>query len=301
MPVKTKPSTIVKSSNKKALLKAVLVVKKRSKLKNAEAIKIKKNSRAEKNKSGVLALKKNKTVKLKSPPEFLISKPREYSLRQILLKLETEKINLKPQSPVKVFLRNFVTASGAAVLCWMVLNSPYFFVAAKQEINQISKSAETSGAQEMIQTKILPELKTNEIYIPNLQIRAPIVYAQNKDESEFQKSLRFGVVHYPETVMPGEKGNCYIFGHSSDAAWTKGEYKTVFAALPQIVTGESIYISDPEGRVYVYKVYETLVVSASDTKYISENFGEKTILTLQTSYPVGTALKRYIVRAEVLE
>lgn len=139
----------------------------------------------------------------------------------------------------------------------------------------------------------------NFLNIPSLEIKAPILYAESKTENEFQKLLQDGVVHYPGTAMPGEVGNVYIFGHSSDYIWSKGGYKTVFALLPKIEIGEKIEISNKNGEVFTYAVTEKFVAEKTDLKLLSQETGGKKILTLQTSYPIGTALRRYIIKAEL--
>jgi sortase A len=92
----------------------------------------------------------------------------------------------------------------------------------------------------------------------------------------------------------------YIFGHSSDFAWTPGSYKTVFAKLPEIQLGTEIRISDDAGKIYTYKVIETKVVGPKDTSVLTQDPAKK-LLTLQTSYPVGTALKRFLAVSELVE
>jgi sortase A len=145
------------------------------------------------------------------------------------------------------------------------------------------------------------EVIPDQLRIPSLNIEAPIKYVTEKDEAVFQTALAEGVVHYPDTATPGQAGNVYIFGHSSDLAWSKGEYKTVFALLPQIKIGEEIFVSDNNGKEYTYTVTGTRVVSPKDLSVLDQGNYEKRVLSLQTSYPVGTALKRFVVTAELVE
>lgn len=139
----------------------------------------------------------------------------------------------------------------------------------------------------------------NELYIPSLEIRAPIIYTEVTDETGFQLALQNGVVHYPGTARIGEAGNTYIFGHSSDFAFAKGDYKTVFALLPHIELGAEILLADERGEIYKYIVNEKFVAEKTDTHLLKQDTNFRKILTLQTSYPVGTALRRYIVKAEL--
>jgi LPXTG-site transpeptidase (sortase) family protein len=99
--------------------------------------------------------------------------------------------------------------------------------------------------------------------------------------------------------MPGEVGNVYIFGHSSDYAWSKGNYKHAFALLPKIKNGAEIKLTDEKGFSYTYLVTRQGVVGPNDVHVLAQNTNGKKLLTLQTSYPLGTALKRYVVVAEL--
>lgn len=139
----------------------------------------------------------------------------------------------------------------------------------------------------------------NHLSIPVLGIEAPIIYIDEKSEAVYQAALKTGVVHYPGTALPGEPGNVYIFGHSSDYLWSDGNYKTIFAKLPQIEQGKDIVVTDAAGRFFHYSVIETKVVGPRDMSVLSQGDGSRSLLTIQTSYPLGTALQRYIVVAEL--
>ncbi len=70
--------------------------------------------------------------------------------------------------------------------------------------------------------------------------------------------------------------------------------------LETVPTGESWTLSDREGNLYIYKVIKTKVISPNDLSVLNQETDGKKILTLQTSYPIGTALKRFIVIAELI-
>ncbi len=183
----------------------------------------------------------------------------------------------------------------AAVILFVLLNINYF---GKQIGFYFDRTFVTDQQRTNRETEKSVVLEANEIYIASLEIRAPIKYVEKNDESIFQIALRDGVVHYPDTAPVGQKGNTYIFGHSSDFALSQGDYKTVFALLPNIELGAEIMVTDENGKVFRYKVYDKFVAKKTDTFLLDQNTNNKTILTLQTSYPIGTALQRYIVRAE---
>lgn len=139
------------------------------------------------------------------------------------------------------------------------------------------------------------------LYIPSLGIQAPVVQATAESEVAYQQALRSGVVQYPGSAGPGQLGNMYIFGHSSDYLWSKGNFKTVFALLPKISIGDHVLVSDQTGKVFTYAVKDTFVVAPTERWVLSSYGPEERLLTLQTSYPIGTALKRFIVRAELVK
>lgn len=141
----------------------------------------------------------------------------------------------------------------------------------------------------------------NLVSIPSLGITAPVVESAGNTEADFQQALQHGVVRYPGTAKPGQIGNVYLFGHSSDFPFKKGDYKTVFALLPNIADKAEIKLSDEQGSLHVYQVVNRFVANTTDVHLLSQETNGKKILTLQTSYPVGTALQRYIVQAELAQ
>lgn len=169
-------------------------------------------------------------------------------------------------------------------LCFVSINCPYF--------GQLFYSRFYPGLPQ-------PEPgRPDTIYIPSLSIQAPIIYPEEDEEDVLQEALQKGVVHYPGTAPPGWPGNMFLFGHSSDYLWAPGDYKTVFAALPQIKEGALVVISGHDGTRYAYRVSRKYVVSPGDLTPLETKEGYN--LTLQTSYPLGTAWKRLIVESELL-
>lgn len=133
--------------------------------------------------------------------------------------------------------------------------------------------------------------------IPSLGISAPLVEAATRTQAAYKTALQEGVTHFPGTAEAGGVGNAYFFGHSSDLPWAKGDYKTVFALLPEIEIGAKIYVTDHDGDAFAYVADGTRVVLPSDLSVLTDPGNGKRTLTLQTSYPIGTALRRFIVTA----
>lgn len=181
---------------------------------------------------------------------------------------------------------------------FFVLNFDYF----GKQINYFFSHVFVSENQREEKRKENPvKVEPNQLIIRSLDIAAPIQFVTEANEKAFQAALINGVVQYPGTAKVGEEGNMYIFGHSSDFAFSKGKYKTIFALLPKIEIGAEILVSDAEGTQYTYKVYDKFIAEKTRTDLLSQDTNHKRILTVQTSYPIGTALQRYIVRAELVE
>ena len=151
------------------------------------------------------------------------------------------------------------------------------------------------------ESELQPTTEPNLLTISSLGIQVPIIYPLEANEKSYQEALANGVAHFPSTANVGEYGNAYIFGHSSDVLWSKGKYKTIFAVLPKIQIGAEIKASDAQGLEYTYTVIESRKIAAKDTSVLSQQNYTRKLLTLQTSYPIGTALARWIVVAEIRE
>ncbi len=185
---------------------------------------------------------------------------------------------------------------GVVAFGFMLLNFDYF----SQQIQyHVNRTFVTEVQREIRRDEKNIVLEANELYIPTLEIRAPIIFIDSVGEDVFQPAFQRGVVLYPETAPVGAVGNSYIFGHSSDYIFAKGDYKTVFALLPNIEIGAVIQVTNERGEEFEYIVYEKFVAENTATYLLDQDTKGKKILTLQTSYPIGTALQRYIVKAEL--
>lgn len=179
-------------------------------------------------------------------------------------------------------------------LVFIALNTSYFYKQAKFVFNKPNpENAQQINADH--------KMEPNRIIISSLGVDAPIVESLESNEKAYQEALKNGVVHFPGTAEVGAVGNAYLFGHSSDFAFKGGDYKTVFALLPSIKNDAEIFVSNKEGVVFKYKVVKQFVAQSTDLHLLDQDTGGKKVLTIQTSYPIGTALKRYIVVAELVE
>jgi sortase A len=109
-------------------------------------------------------------------------------------------------------------------------------------------------------------------------------------EGADEGTLSRAVGHIPGTALPGNIGNVGLAGHRD----------TFFRALRNIRSDDTIEVQTTAGT-YRYKVKSTRIVAPRDVSVLQASGGET--LTLVTCYPfyyVGSAPKRFIVHAALL-
>jgi LPXTG-site transpeptidase (sortase) family protein len=135
------------------------------------------------------------------------------------------------------------------------------------------------------------------LIIPKLNVEVPVVYnVPSNNEKDIQKGLEDGVVHYPTTPYPGQKGNVGIVGHSSNNIFNPGKYKYVFTLLNKLQEGD-IFIMNYNGQRFVYKIYKRQVVKPSDV-WVLQTQEKPSTATLITCDPPGTNVNRLVLVGE---
>lgn len=145
----------------------------------------------------------------------------------------------------------------------------------------------------------------SEVIIPKINVEIPVVYdapavktASTADELEnaIQNSLEDGVVHYPTTAKPGERGNVAIVGHSSNNIFNQGKYKFAFVLLSKLDEGDTFYLTKGGVR-YAYRIYKKEIVKPNEIGVLGAQDKASTA-TLITCDPPGTSVNRLIVVGE---
>ncbi len=123
----------------------------------------------------------------------------------------------------------------------------------------------------------------------------------NARNSSFQQLLKQGIVHLYSTPLPGEVGNSYIVGHSSDYAPITA-YSAIFKPIERrSQPGEEFIIYDTQGRRLVFRVFDTLRITADQSEEAYRDFGDKRVVTLQTSIVVNpNVIDRWLTRGELI-
>lgn len=125
-----------------------------------------------------------------------------------------------------------------------------------------------------------------------------IADVDSTDQTSYTQALSLGVAHAKGTSFPGQIGNIYLFSHSTDAPWNIIRYNAIFYLLNKLESGDRV-IMFYSGRRYDYIVFDKIITSASDVKYLTQSY-DQSVLTLQTCDPPGTILNRLIIRAKLV-
>ncbi|MFC1686327.1 sortase [Patescibacteria group bacterium] len=209
-------------------------------------------------------------------------------------------LEAKPKKKRKVFkeILKFVGIFAVVfAIIFVILNWPSIAVNLKYWWEQ-NRGGEDSTAEESVDLSIedpggIPS--DDRIRISKIKVNAPIIFSKDPSDKALLEDLKKGVVHYPGTAMPGETGNCFITGHSSNYWWINSEYNTVFTLLPKLVVGDKIVLYYKQQK-FIYEVKETFEVSPGETEVLNPT--DEPTLTLMTCVPIGTNLRRLIIKTD---
>jgi sortase A len=104
------------------------------------------------------------------------------------------------------------------------------------------------------------------------------------------EELKKGVGHYPDTKMPGEKGNAALAGHRTT-------YGHPFNRIDELAPGDEITVTTRAGT-FKYGVMEKKVVTPETVSVLDDTSDDR--LTLTTCHPMYSAEKRLIVVAKLM-
>jgi LPXTG-site transpeptidase (sortase) family protein len=135
---------------------------------------------------------------------------------------------------------------------------------------------------------LIPKIGANVRVFPNVDPSNPNI---------FLPILQKGVAHARGTVFPGQRGNIYLFAHSTDNFWDVGRYNAIFYLLKDLKKSDEIIVFYKNVR-HTYKVIKTEVINPSNVSYLTRARTGKELLVLQTCWPPGTTWQRLMVFAE---
>ncbi len=181
---------------------------------------------------------------------------------------------------------------------FVTINLPAYIIIGEYKINPTKFAFEANVQKKLEQADTFGQYKPtvqypdNSLFIPKIGVNAPVIYDVGSED--IMESLRDGVVHLVGSGHIGDGKNIFVTGHSSNYWWEKGNYNTVFALLPNLNTGDEIYLTD-HGKLRRYLVQGKTEVSKNEVDNYLDS--EKEQLTLMTCVPVGTNLRRLLIIA----
>jgi LPXTG-site transpeptidase (sortase) family protein len=143
-----------------------------------------------------------------------------------------------------------------------------------------------SSSESTVSVSAVSENQKGSVIIPKISVTAPLVYAHSNDPDDIDNLLRESVVHMVNSPAPGDKGNVYFVGRG------------VFDRLPELQVDDDILVTNNASESLVYKVIDIKVVNTSNNG-INQPTDKRRLLTLETSYPGGNSMSRYLVIAEL--
>lgn len=165
----------------------------------------------------------------------------------------------------------------------------------KTNKTSISFADVLSGPKEQILTPIdtlfsilIPRIGASARVFPNVD---------PSNQNAFIPVLQKGVAHSQGTFFPGQKGNIYLFAHSTDNFWDVGRYNAIFYLLKDLGKGDEVVVFYKNVR-HNYMVTDSKIINPEEVSYITKPDSGKELLILQTCWPPGTAWQRLMVFAE---
>lgn len=162
--------------------------------------------------------------------------------------------------------------------------------------NEVTQN-KNNNTTDAVYTAIYTE-KENSLEIPAIGIFAPIVFSEKIDKTSMAKDLDKGVAYYPGSVLPGQKGQIVILGHSAPSNWPKIKYDWVFSKINDLKAGDEIIIN-LENRQYVYIVEDKEIIKKGEEINLglaAENFNN---LILVSCWPPGKDIQRIAVQSSL--
>jgi LPXTG-site transpeptidase (sortase) family protein len=140
-------------------------------------------------------------------------------------------------------------------------------------------------------------VKEDSLEIPKIGVSAPLVFTETAEQEEIKKSLDVGVVHFPDSVLPGQAGQTIILGHSAPPNWPDIKYDDVFSRLNELEKGDEIFIYF-EHQKFNYSVTNKFFLERGEEvpEYLTNS---DNMLVLISCWPPGKDIRRIAVEATI--
>lgn len=130
-----------------------------------------------------------------------------------------------------------------------------------------------------------PVIELGSIYIPAIDVNSVMF------EGIRMTTLDYGPGHWPGSAMPGQPGNVVIGGHRTS------KHK-VFRRVDELVAGDEIFFTMPDGTVYKYVVNRVEIVEPSAVWIVDPTTTPQA--TLFACHPPGSTRQRIVVFSDLV-
>jgi len=138
--------------------------------------------------------------------------------------------------------------------------------------------------------------KENSVEIPKIGVSAPLNFVE--DIEIVHETLDIGPVHYPDSVLPGEKGQTIVLGHSAPPNWPDIKYDNVFSNINDLVEGDDVFIYF-DHKEYVYSIDTKVFLDIGQDIPESDLTNSENMLILVSCWPPGKNIKRIAVEGSL--
>jgi LPXTG-site transpeptidase (sortase) family protein len=140
--------------------------------------------------------------------------------------------------------------------------------------------------------------KEDSIEIPKIELVAPLVFIDSLEIAEIKKGLDLGVVHFSDSVLPGEVGQTIILGHSAPPSFPNIKYYWVFVRIEELVEGDEIFVFF-NNREHQYIVKGKFFLDKGEEIPQDRLTDDTNMLLLISCWPPETGTRRIAVEAEL--
>lgn len=138
--------------------------------------------------------------------------------------------------------------------------------------------------------------KPSRVYIPSVGIDTVVNQPESQNVAVLDQALQTGAVYYPGSGVV-ERGNMFIFGHSTNWKVVRNQAYKTFNGLDKLNPGDEIYV-ESDGQTYLYKV--EFVELVNDSEALIDLAGNERKLTISTCNSFGEKQERWVAHADFI-
>ena len=163
------------------------------------------------------------------------------------------------------------------------------------DVSDVASSTDTSDDFVPLKKDEAPltQTKPERITIAKIGVDSYIQAPQSQNVSALDQALQKGAVYYPGSGTI-EKGNIFLFGHSTNWKIVNNQAYKTFNDLDKLEEGDEITL-EADGYAYIYSVTDVTLVNDDEGLVEFNNSGRT--LTISTCNTFGAKQERWVVDA----